>query len=403
MTVDNLVLTPLEITAWTLGGLALLAALWLLTLYRHRVASVSAAIRRQTTEPFNPAPEPEPQAASVIVVAGDHAEALDTLLGKIFSQEFPGEMEVIVVNDGKSDDIKDVVTRFKHRESRRNITITFTPPGLRNVSHRKLAMTLGVKAAHYPVVVALTEESRLYSTQWLLRMVEPFTSPDIDIVIGSALPAAKFDSGRGRRYRSFTHGHDAAVWLSAALRGKPWRGHRANMAFRRDKFFEAGGFEGSLNFRYGDDDIFVSKMAKEGNSATVCAAQAAVRYSFPTSRHQMREGRPARMFTSRNLGRGCARFFGFSSLMAWTLLISSLCSIALGAYLCDWVILGISAALIIATWTVLALTWRKTLKALRCRPAALGVFPMMLRRPFTNALHRLRARIHRKEYYTWAN
>lgn len=401
MIIDRLVLSPEEILAWALGGLAFLAALWLLTFYRHRVASVGAAIRRQTAEPFNPSPKPSPEGVSVIVVAGDNAEALDKLLGKIFEQEFPSEMEVIVVNDGKNDDIKDAVTRFKHRESRANLLMTFTPPGLRNVSRRKLALTLGVKAAHYPVIVAVGEESRLYSTQWLLRMVAPFSDPAIDMVIGSALPATKFDSGFGCRYRSFTHGHDAAVWLSAALRGKPWRGHRANLAFRRDKFFEVGGFEGSLNLREGDDDIFVSKMAKRGNVATVCAAQAAVRYAYPTSRHQMREGRPARMFTARDLGRGSARFFGFSSLMAWTLLIASLLSVALGVYLHDWVIVGLSATMLIASWVIVSLTWRSTLKALRCRPAAFGVFPMMLRRPLTNAVHRFRSQTNRREYYTF--
>lgn len=87
--------------------------------------------------------------------------------------------------------------------------------------------------------------------------------------------------------------------------------------------------------------------------------------------------------------------------MAWVLLVASVLSIALGAYLYDWVILAVSALILLATIIILSITWRKTLKALRCRPAALGVFPMMLRRPFTNCLHRLRSQLNRKEYYTW--
>lgn len=400
---DSLLLTPLELTAWGLGALALIASLWLLTFYCSRIASVGAEIRRQTAVPFNPEPKPEPPAASVVIVAGDHAEALETLLGKIFEQEFASPMEVIVVNDGKSDDIKDVVTRIKHLEHRPNLFMTFIPPGLRNVSHRKLALTLGVKAAHYPVIVALTEESRLYSTQWLTRMVEPFADPVTDVVIGSALPATKFDKGVGKRYRSFTHGHDAAGWLSAALRGKPWRAHRANMAFRREVFFNVGGFNGSLNLRDGDDDVFISKLVREDNTAVVCAAQAAVRYAHPTSRRQFREERPARMFTSRGLSRGSSLFFGFSSVMAWILLICSIGAIALGAWLRDWVIAGIAACLLALTWLGLSLCWRKTLKALRCRPVAVGAYPMMLRRPLTNAVHRMRSRRNRKDYYTWAS
>ena len=38
--------------------LALIPALWLLTAYRARIASVGSAIRRQTDAPFNPDPKP---------------------------------------------------------------------------------------------------------------------------------------------------------------------------------------------------------------------------------------------------------------------------------------------------------------------------------------------------------
>ncbi|MBD5425024.1 MAG: glycosyltransferase [Bacteroides sp.] len=397
----ELLLTPAEICAWSLGALALIASLWLLTAYRSRIAGVGAAIRRQTAQAFNPSPKPEPPAVSIVIVAGDHAEALETLLGKIFGQEYPSPMEVVVVNDGKSDEIKDVITRIRHLEHRDNLFLTFIPENLRNVSRRKLALTLGVKAAHNPVIVALTEESKLYSTQWLMRMVQPFMRPEIEVVIGSALPATKFDTGFGRRYRSFTHGHDAAIWLSSALRGKAWRGHRANMAFRTESFFSSGAMSGALNLRNGDDDIFISKLARRDNTEVVCAAQAAVRYAHPTSRQQFRRERPARFFTQRSL-RVPRLFFGASSLAAWTLLLASAGAIALGIYLQDWVISGITAALFILSVVILSLTWRSTLKALRCRPAALGVFPMMLRRPLTNAIHRLRARRNRKDYYTWA-
>lgn len=399
---SELILTPIEIAAWSCGALALVAATWLLTAYRARIAAVGAEIRRQTARPFNPAPKPPVPPVSVVIVAGDHAEALETLIHKIFDQEFASDFEVIVVNDGKSDDIKDVVTRIKHLEHRPNLRITFIPANLHNVSRRKLALTLGVKAATYPVVIALTEESRLYSTQWLTRMAEPFADPQTEVVIGSALPATKFDTGAGRRYRSFTHGHDAAIWLSSALRGKPWRAHRANMAFRTDAFFRVGGMGGALNLRNGDDDIFISKIATGENTRLVCAAQAAVRYSHPTSRREFRQGRPARMFTRRSLA-APKFFFGLSSAAAWILLLASAAAIALGSMAGDWVIAAWTGALLLASVIILSLTWRKTLKALRCRPALTGVFPMMLRRPLTNAIHRLRSRHNRKDYYTWAS
>lgn len=398
----QLVLTPLEITAWGLGALALIAALWLLIFYRNRVASVGAAIRSQTAAPFNPSPKPAPPAVSIVIVAGDHAEALESLLAKIFEQEYPSAPEVVVVNDGKSNEVKDVVTRIKNLQHRPNIVLTFTPENLHNVSRRKLALTLGVKAAHNPVIIALTEESKLYSTQWLMRMAEPFTDPKVEVVIGSALPATKFDSGSGRRYRSFTHGHDAVRWLSAALRGKTFRGHRANMAFRADSFFRVGGMGGALNLRNGDDDIFISKIARPDNTVAVVAAQAAVRYAHPTSLQEFRRVRPARMFTEERLITP-RFFFGASSLAAWVLLLASAGAAGLGIRLGDWVIAGGVIALFFVSVVILSTTWRSTLKALRCRPAGLGVFPMMLRRPLTNAFHRMRSSHNKTDYYTWVS
>ena len=138
-------LTPsmIETTGYCLLGLALIPAIWLLTVYRGRIARVGAAIRRQTDAPFNPDPRPAPPAVSVIIVAGDDGPALEQLLGKLFEQEYPSaEMEVIVVNDGKSENVKDVVTRVKHLNNLPNLRITFTHDELRNLSHRKLAVTL---------------------------------------------------------------------------------------------------------------------------------------------------------------------------------------------------------------------------------------------------------------------
>ena len=382
--------------------LALIPALWLLTAYRARIASVGSAIRRQTDAPFNPDPKPAPPAVSVIVVAGDDAPALEQLLGKLFDQEYPSaEMEVIVVNDGKNDEIKDVVTRVKHLNHLPNLYITFTPAQLRNVSHRKLAVSLGVKAARYPVVMLLTEQSRIYSRQWLARMAAPFADSAVEVVIGSAMPAVRVDSGWGVRYRSFTLGADTAEWLSAALRGKPWRAHRANLAFRRDIFFSSGGFNGALNLRGGDDDIFISRIARPGNTRCVIAAQAHVRYIHPSARREFSTERPARFYSSRGLGKASRRLFALSSAMNWVLLALCLAATAVAIFSHDWILAGAALLLLLTVWTVLALTWRSTLKALRCRPALLAIPLRILRRPLTNLHHRMRARRRRPDYHVF--
>ena len=385
------------------GGMAFVAFLWTVTFYRNRIASVGRAIRCQTAKAVNPEMQSQIKGVSIVVVAGDDAEALEHILNKIFEQEFGAPMEVIVVNDGKNEDVKDVVTRMKHLAHRPNLYVTFTPPGLRNVSHRKLALTLGIKAANFPIILAVTEQSRIYSTQWLARMAEPFARPEIEVVIGSALPSAKLDKSHGRRYRSFINGADAAEWLSAALRGKPYRAHRANMAFTRNAFFKAGGFNNALNLLDGDDDLFIAKIANKNNTAVVCAAQAAVRYTHPDPARLMRDERTSRFYTCKHLGKGTARFMSFSYQMLWALVIASSLGITCSALLRQWLFLGGFVGALLLSWVLLAVTWRKTLKALRCLPISVMILPRLLRRPFTNMRHRAYTRRHRREYHTWTS
>lgn len=394
-------MSPLQILAWSLAVPALVATVWLLTLYRGRIASVGKAIRRQTGCACGDGTDPALPAASVVVVAGNDAEALSRLLERLFDQHYPPGMEVIVVNDGKNEDVKDAVTRFKHERSLPNLSYTFAPPGMRNVSRRKLALTLGIKASANPVIVCLTEQSRIRSTEWLQRMMEPFANPRIEVVAGVAMPDVRNDRTRGSRYRSFTHGADAVEWLSAALGGHTWRAHRANMAFRRNLFFASGGFSSALNLRGGDDDIFISRVSRPDNTATVVASQAQVSYAHPSSRHEFRSGRAARYYTSRDLGLPCKRFFAASSAMAWIFVLTTLCSLPLAINLRDWVLTALLGLCTVALCVVLTLTWRYTLKALHCRAAGMMVPPMMLLRPLSNFRHKARSRRHRNEYHTW--
>ncbi len=382
---------------------AILPAIWVLTAYRARVAKVGRTIQRSTSEPYDLATQSLPAAVSVIVVAGNNPDSLDRLLNRLYEQELGDKlrMEVIVVNDGRNEDVMDVVTRFKNAHAVNNLYVTFAPAITRNVSRRKLAVTLGIKAAQNPIVLLLNEESRPASKQWLARMAAPFVSPMVDVVIGSGMPATRLDHGFGARYRSFTHAADAVEWLAAVLNGRPWRGHRMNLGFRRDIFERVGGFKGALNLRDGDDDIFVSRIAREDNTAAVLAAQAAVRYDSPTPRTEFRQGRAARFFSSRGLGTTQRRLAGFNSTMAWLWLLLNAAAIALAALAQEWIILGAAATLLLTVWLVLAFTWRMTLKQLRSRPALFAVPLYILRRPLTNLRHRFHAARHKTEYHTW--
>jgi len=129
-------------------------------------------------------------AVSVIVYSQDEADALASLLPVILNQDYPAAFEVIVVNEGDSSDVRNTVEPMQL--AYRNLYLTHTPDGARNLSRKKLAITLGVKAARYEVVVLTTVAAIIGSDKWLRAMTSQMvTDPARQIVLGYAAPVPR--------------------------------------------------------------------------------------------------------------------------------------------------------------------------------------------------------------------
>jgi hypothetical protein len=62
-------------------------------------------------------------------------------------------------------------------------------------------------------------------------------------------------------------------YLTMARHGHAYMGVGRNMAYRKQTFFDHNGFQGLLNERAGDDDLFVNKITTRNNTAVVCSKQ----------------------------------------------------------------------------------------------------------------------------------
>ena len=111
-----------------------LTMLWLLIYYRRRIARLSAAAEADTHTDDTDGQLPP---VSVIVYASYNAAELEETLPGILTQEYPGEFEVIVVNDGSCSELSDVVKRYSHDYP--NLYQTFVPEKAHNLSRKKLA------------------------------------------------------------------------------------------------------------------------------------------------------------------------------------------------------------------------------------------------------------------------
>lgn len=137
---------------------------WLLTAYRHAITMKPGYNDKDNGHTLPP--------VSVIVYACDNSRRLARMLPEVLAQEYPGEFEVVVVNDGSSASVNDVVTLLQATHS--NLRQTFVPVEARNLSRRKLAISLGIKCARHDNLVLTTAACVPASGRWLRLMGRHF-------------------------------------------------------------------------------------------------------------------------------------------------------------------------------------------------------------------------------------
>ncbi|MCR4582105.1 MAG: glycosyltransferase [Prevotella sp.] len=117
---------------------------------------------------------------SIVLTVYDQAEELRQNLPLFLSQDYADGFEVIVVDESSTDDTDDVLTLLKSQHP--HLYSTFLPKPNRNVVRRKLALTLGVKAAKNDWVIFADINTPPSSPAWLQELSE-FATADNELVL----------------------------------------------------------------------------------------------------------------------------------------------------------------------------------------------------------------------------
>jgi len=371
-------------------------ALLLIIFYRQKIMRIVRHYHRCHE------PEEDTESAlpgiSVIVYCAGQARALTGLLDQLLGQQYRGEFEVTIVNDGSQEDIKDVYNLIAPRHS--NCNLTFIPDDAHNLSHRKLAITLGVKSARHDYVCILDATTRLEGPNWLSAMGRWFAQGK-DVVLGHARYDTDEDRGVGARRRSFDAACDAVTYLSAALSGHPYRGHAANMGFAKSLFFATKGFARSLNLHAGEDDIFVSQIATSDNCAVELSDDAQVTVDSTNASSHHRRWKRSHIFTGRKLWHTSRRMISLYSFTAWVCTVCAIAAMAVSLPV-NYIPTIVCATACIGMWVCVCQSWHKCVIALTGRSMWISIPWMVLTQPFYNIWYRLGAWRRRSRNYTWS-
>lgn len=218
----------------------------------------------ETSEDREDSSTQELPSVSVLIVSTNEAYHLEKSLPKILEQQYPN-FEVIVVNNGSTDETEDLVTSLQREYS--NLYGTYLPLSRDNIfGRKKLAITIGAKASKNEVILFTEPYCLPQSEKWIATMIQQL-SKDKAVVAGHS---SFYEKPRtfATRLIAYDNLMYCLQYFSMILKGKPFSATYRNLAIRKKLFFEHKGFASVLNHEHGEELLLNQILTKD--NTTLC-------------------------------------------------------------------------------------------------------------------------------------
>ena len=233
---------------------------FLLVLYFHYLAIFLPILWRGKTGDEKPYGREQ---VSVVICARNERANLEKNLPHVLHQSHP-QQDVVVVNDQSWDSTSEYLNAMKQRYPR--LHVVEMQENQHSRKGKKLALTLGIKAAKSDNILLTDADCKPASPRWSGIFSAHF-SKGCNLLIGfSPVRNNGKLSGMLQRCDSFL---TAMQYLSWSLAGVPYMGVGRNLGYTRDRFFELGGFKKDYHIPAGDDDLFVNRNAGKMRRAVI--------------------------------------------------------------------------------------------------------------------------------------
>lgn len=200
---------------------------------------------------------------SVVMCVKDDAYNLEKKLPIILEQEYPN-FEVVVVNDASKDETEYVLRVLQ--EIYPNLNVVNLYNNVNGFLGKKYPLSLGIKSAKNEIILLTESDTMPLNYNWITTMVKGFKQKK-DIVLGfTNFEQKPTFLNTLMHYENLT---SAMNYLGNAMLNNPFMGQGRNMAYKREFFFETGGFISQYNISVGDDDLFINKNANSKNTSVI--------------------------------------------------------------------------------------------------------------------------------------
>lgn len=212
------------------------------------------------------------KAVSVLICAKNESQNLKQKLELFINQHYP-KFELVLINDRSTDNTLEIMESFKESNQERlhyrNISVKIVNIQENELfwGSKKYALTLGIKAASYELLLFTDADCEPISNTWIQEMVNHFTAHK-SIILGYGSYRLIKNSFLNKIIR-FETLITAIQYFSYAKIGNPYMGVGRNLAYTKTQFFESNGFGNHMHIRSGDDDLFINQVATQKNTS-VC-------------------------------------------------------------------------------------------------------------------------------------
>lgn len=311
----------------------------------------------------------EYKAVSIVVYANGDIDNLQKNLPLLLNQNYP-QFEVIVVNDGFDDECENILKRYSIEN--KHLYYTFVPNKTQYLSHKKLALTMGIKAAKYEIILFTEISSYPLSDQWISSIISTYNSRT-EIVLGfSSYP---YNSNFFHKLVAYDNLKTGLQMIASALVHYPYIGNGNNLSYNKAIFFANKGYSHSLNLHAGADDLFINQVATQTNTEVQYIPESIVCLNKINRYNEWRDLKMSRATTQQYYKKGSLYFYRIEYLSFILFLCSCCITVSIGT-MGNWSISIFAGLLLLLRYIVKGFIFQKSALLLQQKPSTLW-FPIL--------------------------
>jgi cellulose synthase/poly-beta-1,6-N-acetylglucosamine synthase-like glycosyltransferase len=195
---------------------------------------------------------------SVIIPARNESKNIISCLKSISSQTYPESLyEIIIVDDSSDDNTVDAVRGFINKSSLNNIRLIELSG--KDIHGKKQAISEAIKISIGDFIITTDADCRV-TENWISSIVEYYEHYKLAMIAGPVCFTEgrnSFQQMQGLEFLSLISSGAAAMKL-----GMPIMCNGANLAYEKEAFIEAGGYNANNNYTSGDDIFLMLALKK---------------------------------------------------------------------------------------------------------------------------------------------